>query len=369
MKISVIGAGPAGNYSAYMLAKTGHDVSVYEERMEVGQPWACTGVITQDVLSRQIKLPENIIVNRIAKARIIAPDKTSIELKLKNDIIVDRAKLDQYIAELAKSAGAKYFVNHRFLGIESNNGKVIAKIKNKNLNQVKNVESDWLIGADGPRSQVAKSAGLFADRKFYIGLQVTANLENDNVIEFFPPANGIAWTVPVNDKVVRAGIAATEHANVYFDDFMKKAVGLNYKEKIIAHQAGPIPLYNPKVKTQAGRILLAGDAATMVKAPTLGGINQSILAATAVAEAIETGKDYKKLWKAKLGKDLWISLMMRKIMNKFSDKEYNALISIFNKGKNKRILETFDRDEPRKFALKLLMQEPKLLLLSRKLIF
>jgi len=368
-KISIIGAGPAGNYSAYLLAKAGFDVSVFEEHPNIGEPWACTGVITRDVLSRQIDLPEEIIVNKIEKARIIAPNKNSVEVKLKNDIVVNRSKLDQYVAGLAKSAGAKYFVNYRFVGIEKNNGKVIAKIKNKNLDQIKNVESDWLIGADGPRSEVAKATGLFGERQFYVGMQVTANLENDNAIEFFPSKKGIAWTVPENSKIVRAGIAAKEHANTYFDEFMTRAIGTDYKQQIIAHQAGPIPLHNPKVKTQKGRVLLAGDAATMVKAPTLGGINQSLLAATAIAESISTGKDYRKLWKKKIGRDLWLSLMMRKIMNRFSDNEYNSLVKIFASGKNKRILEKFDRDEPRKFAVRLLMQEPRLWLFSRKLFF
>ena len=368
-KIAIIGAGPAGNYSACLLAKKGHKVSVFEERPVIGEPWACTGVITNDVLSRQIRLPEGIIVNRIKKARIISPDGSLVEVNLKNDVIIDRAGFDRHVADMARNAGAEYYVNHRFIGMQENNGSVSFRIKDKNSGKIKSMESDWLVGADGPRSEVAKSAGIYGNRKFYVGLQVTANLENDNAIEFFPSEKGIAWKVPENDKSVRAGIAATERANVYFDEFMKQAAGLDYRERITGHQAGPIPLFNPKVRTQKGKVLLAGDAATMVKAPTLGGINQSLIAATAVADAVETGKDYKKLWKAKLGKDLWLSLMMRKVMNKFSNREYDHLVRIFQKGRNREILERFDRDEPRKFALKLLMREPKLLLISRKLVF
>jgi len=367
--VSIIGAGPAGNYSAYLLAKAGFAVSVFEEQPVIGEPWACTGVITEDVLSRQIKLPEEIIVNRIEKARIVAPDNNFVEVKLKNDIVINRAKFDQYVAEMAKQAGARYFVNHSFLEISRNNSKVVSKIKNKNLNEIKDTESDWLIGADGPRSEVAKSAKIFGDRKFYVGSQVTANFENDNAIHFYPSGKGIAWTVPENRKVVRAGIAADKQASAYFDEFMTRAVGKDYRKRIIARQAGPIPVYNPKVKTQKNRVLLAGDAATMVKATTWGGINQSLIAATAIAESITKGKDYRKLWKKKLGRDLWLSLMMRKVMNKFSDNDYNKLVKIFGSGRNKKILEDFDRDEPRKFALKLLMREPRLLLLSRKLLF
>ncbi len=367
--VSVIGAGPAGSYAAYLLAKKGFDVSVFEEHPVIGEPVACTGVIAADVISGLLKLPDEIIASRAEKARIIAPDGNSTEVKLKNNAVVDRAKLDQHIAGMAKKEGAKYYASHRFLAIEKNNSKVVAKIKNKNLNETIALESDWLIGADGAASDVAKAAGIFGNRRFYAGMQATVKMENDGAIEFFPSAKGIAWKVPESRNSVRIGVAAERNAGSYFEEFIEQAAGKGYGSRVTARQAGAIPLYNPKVQTQRGHVLLIGDAATMVKAATLGGINQGIMAAAAAAEAIETGRDYAKLWRARLGKDLWISLMMRKIMNRFSDKDYSFLIRIFCKEKNRKVLEEFDRDEPRKFAFRLLLQEPRLLLLSRKLIF
>lgn len=367
--ISIIGAGPAGSFTAYLLAKKGFDVSVFEEHPVIGEPVACTGVLAADVTSRFLKLPDDVVVNKVEKARIVAPDGNSVEIKLKNNIVVDRARFDQHLAAIAKKAGAKYYVNHRFLESCSNNGKAGVKIRNKNLNQTKDIESDWLIGCDGPGSDVAKSAGIFGNRHFYVGLQATVKLENDSAIHFYPSEKGIAWTVPESSGIVRAGITADRNASSYFDEFMSSAIGKGYKERIVAKQAGAIPLYSPKVQTQKGKVLLAGDAATMVKAATFGGINQSLMAATAIAEAIETGKDYARLWKKKLGKDLWLSLMMRKTMNRFSNTDYNSLIRIFGKEKNKKVLEEFNRDEPRKFILRLMMQEPRLLLLSRRLFF
>jgi len=32
MNITIIGAGPAGNYTAYLLAKKGHNVTVFEKQ-------------------------------------------------------------------------------------------------------------------------------------------------------------------------------------------------------------------------------------------------------------------------------------------------------------------------------------------------
>src|SRR3989338_171528 len=112
--ITIIGAGPAGGFSAYLLAKAGQDVRVFEEHATIGEPVACTGVVTGDVMARRLQLPKELIVNRIAKARIIAPGGKAVEVRLKNDIIIDRAGLDRHIAQMAKEAGAKFFTSHRF---------------------------------------------------------------------------------------------------------------------------------------------------------------------------------------------------------------------------------------------------------------
>ncbi len=371
-KILVVGAGPAGSFSAYLLAKAGFDVKVFEEHATIGEPVACTGVITGDVLSQRLQLPEELIVNRIAKARIIAPNKEHVEVRLKNNIIIDRAGFDRHISEMAKEAGAEYFTSHRFENLEFGSGKrLVAVIKDKTKNELKKVEADCVVGADGPISAVAKAAGLYGDRQFYSGIQVTMPLANDNVIDFYPSREGIAWVVPESKEVARAGIAARNEANSYFRRFITAVAGEGYEKKIISWQAGPIPLYNPQLKseTKGGRVLLAGDAATMVKAPTLGGINQSLIAAQAANEAITTGKDYEELWKKRMGKDLHLSLLMRKAMDRFSDNDYNHLVETFSKEKNRQLLEEYDRDMPTKFALKLLMREPKLLMFAKKLWF
>lgn len=370
MKIAVIGAGPGGGFSAYLLAKAGMDVTVYEEHETLGEPVACTGVITGDVMAQRFRLPKEIIVNRIEKARIIAPNGNSVSVRLKNDIIINRAAFDRHIAAMAEDAGAKILTRHRFEGLERGKGKIIAAVKGKLKGETRKIESDFdfLIGADGPVSSVAKAAGLFGNRRFYSGIQVTIPVENDNAIYFYPSEEGIAWVVPENEEVARVGIAANREANSYFRKFLTAIAGKGYEKRIIAWQAGPIPVYDPRLRsaTKDGRILLVGDAATMVKAPTLGGINQSLIGAEAAADAIINEKDYQKLWKRKMGIDLYISLMMRKAMERFSNKNYNELVGAFAKEKNKHLLEKYDRDEPKKFALKLLLREPGLLLLARK---
>ncbi|MBI3034029.1 hypothetical protein HYY72_02625 [Candidatus Woesearchaeota archaeon] len=193
-------------------------------------------------------------------------------------------------------------------------------------------------------------------------------MENDNIIDFYPSEKGIAWVVPESKDKVRIGIAGLKEPHTYFDRFCTTILGNDYKEKLIAKQAGPIPLYNPHIKTQIKNTYIIGDAATMVKATTLGGIMQSHIAAQCLSTSITERKNYERAWRKRLGKDLWMHLMMRKAMDKFKADDYNRLIRMFKKEKNRRILEEHDRDFPTRFAMKLLFNEPGLMYFSKFLV-
>src|SRR3989344_8423607 len=151
--IYIIGAGPAGCYTAYFLAKAGNKVKVFEEHREIGKPVQCTGLVTNHI-SEILRDDEfkKTIANEINSAKIVAPNGTSAEIKL-NECVIDRKKFDRYLASKAAKAGSEIHTTHKFIGIKNNelifeNNKVIKLIR---LNK-----DDVLIGADGPNSCVAK---------------------------------------------------------------------------------------------------------------------------------------------------------------------------------------------------------------------
>ncbi len=358
--ISIIGAGPAGSYAAYLLSKDDQQVEVFEENSTIGDPIQCTGIVTSSIIN-MLKLSNEFIVNRIKKARIYAPDNNFIEVSLNNEnIILHRKKFDQHIASLAGEEGVKFYINNRFLDIKGNE----MHIKDTKSNTIKKVKTDILIGADGPNSQVAKATGLFGKREFWVGAQAVIKYKNDNAIEFFPYVGTIGWICPENEETVRIGICAKYKVSECFNAFLKeKAPGA----KILERQGGLIPIYNPKIKAQKGNVYLIGDAAGHVKATTLGGIIQGMLAAEAARDSIINGKDYNKEWRKKLSKDLWLALLMRKAMDKFSHQDYDYLVKLFTQEKTKEILERYDRDYPSRFILKLLFREPRLLYFMKML--
>jgi len=219
-------------------------------------------------------------------------------------------------------------------------------------------ETDKLIGADGPYSSVAKAAGLFENRKFITGMQARAKIkEHDkDVTDIFLGYGEFAWLIPENEYTARIGIVSEKDPSKEFNALMKKNGA-----KFICYQSGMIPLYNPKVKTEKDNVYLIGDAATMNKASSHGGILYSMLAGQCLSKAISEAKSYEDLWKNKLGFDLWLNLKIRNTLLKFQDKDYDKLVEYFSQDKLKSVLSEHVRDFPSRFIIKILLKEPRLL--------
>jgi len=343
--IAIIGAGPAGCYAACKLAEKGHDVKVFEKRDKIGGPVQCTGLLTGHA-AKLVDIDEDVIVNRISKVRLRAPNGQSLDVNfgIKN-IVVDRAGFDRMMAEKAVSAGAEILFRHKFSSI----------IKGKAVVGNKALKYDWLIGADGPQSMVAKAANLFSNRRFITGCQarVETIVDEPEMMEAYLGTGCFSWFVPESGKIGRLGVAAHEGASKLLQALVKEK-----KCKVLQYQGGLIPLYNPKQRLGKDNVLLLGDAATQVKATTFGGIVPGLMAAETLAKDIAR---YEKNCRKTLWKDLWLGLKMRQALDKFSLDDYNELVSMFSSGKAKDIIEQHDRDFPSKFVLKLLLAKPKLL--------
>ena len=339
--IAIIGGGPSGSYLASLLARE-RDVTIFEEHPEIGNPIQCTGILSSSSSALQVKIPEEIIVNKIKKIELISPDNNSITFNLKEpDLITNRMELDRFLANEAVNNGAKIELNHRFVNYE--NGKISVRHKG----ELKNYNVGALIGADGPNSQVAKSVNLYGERKFWVARQCRVKIKNDP--ELFKVYFGsqisndfFGWVVPESETKARVGIASEKNVGMYFEMLRKK---LNLKEKDLNEcQAGPIPIYNPKNVTSKDKVYLIGDAAGQIKSTTGGGIVYGMRAGKILADCLNNDLDYEKEWRKKLHKDLMFHLRIRRFLNKLDKNDYNELIRTL-----KDIdLGEFNRDYPLK---------------------
>ncbi len=342
--ISVIGAGPVGCYAAWKLAKEGHDVRVFDKKQQIGMPVQCTGILTKQIY-KALDVEEDCILNRIKIARLHSPNGNHIDIRMKNsNLIIDRTLFDKSMASLAESAGAKILMKHKLEALDDSHARI-----NGN-----NIKSEWVIGADGPRSKVARCSGLYGDRRLLVGNQVRARMKADNVerMDIYLGQGCFSWSVPESENVSRLGIVDYKDSS----NALKRMVR-EKGAKVIEHQGGLIPLYKPNQRFGKGNVLLVGDAATQVKPTTFGGIVPGFLAAQQIGKL----ENYEKAANEKIRNDLLIGLKMRNVMDKFDSNDYNELAKIFGSGKPKEIIEKHDRDFPSRFMLKLLVAKPSLL--------
>lgn len=360
MEISIIGGGPAGCYAGYLLAKSGHKVSIFEKKSKIGEPIQCTGLLTSDF--DQFNLPmKSFLVNQFNNIEINSPNGKTAVIKQK-EYLICREKFDNYLADLAKKAGAKIFLNHSFVRKERKN--IVVKNKNGEFG----LDSDIIIAADGPLSPTAKAFGFYQeDRKNYFGIQaiVEGNFDAAAYQTFFGCnvcPDLFAWIVPESPTRARAGLAATKDAKFFFDKFIRK-----HDFEIKEMQAGVIPLFNSKQKLKKGNCYLLGDAAGFVKATTLGGIIPGLKQAEILAGCINNGNDYEQEIKP-LVRKLKLHLSLRKAFNRFSDQDWDRLISYISQPKIQEVFEKYTRDNPVPLALNSLLKEPRLLYFVKYLV-
>lgn len=349
--IAIIGSGPSGSYLASLLSKE-KDVIIFEEHSEVGNPIQCTGILSSSSSALKLKIPEEIIVNKIKKVELTSPDDNSIIFGLKEpDFITNRMELDKFLAKEAENKGAKIKLGHRFVNYK--NGKI--KVRHKGEIKIYKVEA--LVGADGPNSQVAKSVNLYGERRFWVAMQCRVKIKNDP--EIFKVYFGsqisndfFGWVVPEGENTARVGIGSEKNSEFYFKNFLSKLGN----PKIINYQSGLIPIYDPKPRRSKGNVYLIGDAAMQVKAISGGGIIKGMLAAEELSKALLKNLDYERLWRKRIGLDLFINLKIRQMLNNFSDEDYNKLIKLANENG----LSSFNREFPTKSLFKTILKNPKL---------
>ena len=324
--ISIIGAGPAGSYLASLLDD---EVKVFDYKSDIGKPIQCTGVLTNKFQS-YIK-EKKFIVNKIYNIELNSSNEQyTINLK-KPEFIIDRHEYDNYLLNKAIDKGVKFYPKHNFDNFKDNT------IYFSNGNKVK---TDILIGADGPLSKVNKITQIQNNKKHIIGKQIKVKhkTEPNTYKVYFNIPDFFSWVVPEDENTARIGCASSSNVNHHFNNFIKK---LNIKkEDILETQGAVIPLYNPSQKYQKENTYLIGDAGSIIKNISGGGLLPAIKSANSLAISLNKKKNYKKELQKTVLKSLNLNYFTRNILNKFNEKDYDKLIKILKEYG----LEKLDRD-------------------------
>ncbi|OYT58716.1 hypothetical protein B6U81_07380 [Thermoplasmatales archaeon ex4484_30] len=145
----IVGGGPTGSMAARILANKGYNVMVLEEHSEVGKPVSCAGLVTERVIKIS-GVSNDVIMNEIKGAFIYPPNGKEIIIggEKRQAVVIDRERFDKEMMEMAMAEGAECKYEWKVRNASKDNSIIV--------NGKEKIKSNYLIGADGARSTVAK---------------------------------------------------------------------------------------------------------------------------------------------------------------------------------------------------------------------
>jgi digeranylgeranylglycerophospholipid reductase len=362
----VVGGGPVGAVAARTAASYGARVLLVEKGGTPTYPDRCTGVVSPRLLE-EAGLNNEVILREIKGGIIHAPNGRTVRIEAAEAraVVIDRRVFNLRLLEMAQEAGAEFASQSLVVGLED--GSTIIE-RNGDTYQAR---ARVVIGADGPRSQVAAWTKLPSPEQILLGLQAVARYEPEgpDLLEVFVDqelAPGFfAWIVPAEEGIARIGLAT--HQMKGASAFLKRFLD-HLKLKPLKVNAGLIPI-GPRAQTVAQGVLVVGDAAAQAKPTSGGGLYNGIIAAKIAGEvaaehalAPQNGNGlmtYEKRWRERLDCELSLGMALRRLFRNLTNREINFIFDCLD---NKALLDVVatygDIDYP-SLILKALFQRPK----------
>lgn len=369
MKVVIAGASTSGLFAAYLLAKAGVEVEVFERSAKI-DPAVRTLIVTDKINEVLGFVPHEIILNEVKHIDLFSKSRSSkMELE-RPDLIIAREKLILMLARMCQEAGVKICLKRRFQSFVSAQNGVAINFKDLETGEDKSEKADYLIGADGVYSAVAKSAsynGHFQTALLQARVKLPKDVRRDTYQVWFDRQRTkyFYWLIPESDDIAAVGLIADEprEGNASLKSFLDEQGW-----QPLEYQASMVPMhkyeYSAKVKEVSRRVFLVGDSTAQVKVTTVGGVVTGFRGVRAVVEAILEGKSIGEESRG-LKRELDLHLLVRKVLDGFSDEDYDRLIDFID-GQLKHILSAVTRDDLAMMYLKLVASQPRLVMMSAK---
>ena len=289
--VIVVGGGPAGSTAAYELALRGVDVLLIDKAVFPRRK-CCGGGITlktarilgADVLA--------ITQNSISSATLAFSGSTPFHGEQDGPVMytVDREDLDQFLLRRAEKAGAKVVQGLTVTDISLSAGNMDV------VTSEGNYRAEFVVGADGSRSIVARSANV-GNHEQVAGIETEvdvgeADLEtwrSSVLVELGRTRRGYAWLFPKKDHLsigIASPVGEARDLKGHYWQFLD-SLGLS-RTAVATWSAGLIPMYVGKPVVTVGRVALVGDAAGLADPLTGEGIYNSALSAQLAAPVIQS---------------------------------------------------------------------------------
>lgn len=286
----VVGAGPAGAFTAYNLAQANLNVLLLDKE-RLPRYKSCGGAVSlkvQEILT-DFKI-NNVIEDEITKVVFSHNFQQPINIDFLKPFtyMVMRDKLDDFLVKKAQNLGVKVI----------DNNKVVEVIQNKNQVQV-NTNTDsftaqLIVGADGAKSVVASDLGLMTDLEYGVAYEKELKVSERRLnsqrgiihLDYGIVSNGYVWVFP-----------KAEHLSVGVGTY---AQGIDLKGKlndylvserlidsdVLQAKGHLLPIGGDKHKLNNQRGLVVGDAAGLVDPLSGEGIFYALKSAQLASKTI-----------------------------------------------------------------------------------
>jgi flavin-dependent dehydrogenase len=311
-------------------------------KREAGEKLHTTGILVREVIE-QVPLLDGLpphLVRRIDQVRLYAPNMRHIDLAAAGYyfLATNTPGVMRWLAERASRAGARMLWGCRFrrawptrsgydLGASYGSTRV-------------------LVGADGPRSTVARSLELGLNSQFLAGIEheyADAPIHADDRLHCFIDRRlmpgYIGWVLQ-GVGVTQVGLARRQAADdelsavAAMDRFLAKIAPLfDFRlRQPLAVRAGLIPCGGVVHPVARPRALLIGDAAGMVSPLTAGGIHTALQhgarAGHVIADFLAGSGDDPAAWAARTYPTFRLKRALRFLFDHWqNDWAFDALLS------------------------------------------
>ena len=334
--VVVVGAGPSGAYSAYLMAKQGLRILLCD-RAAFPREKTCGGGISQktvDLLEFDIS---SVVERRLRGAWLTYRNRDTVvkDLGARSGVAVLRSRFDGLIIGKAQEAWVEFRPVCSFESARGEGDTVELTTSGGTF------RTRYLIGADGVFSRVR--ASLFGrdvvtyapavEAWIYVPRSVIDAYDDRVLFDFGGMPRGYGWIFPKRDHLNVGVFSIFGSADI--NAALRRFIGMYpslAKHDAIEYRGYAIPLGNRRGWYQEGNVWLVGDAAGFAESfygeGIYFGLRSAVIAAGAIRESFDRPRErvYTDMLKKELVTDLRYSGLNARLFFSFQKFGFYAMV-------------------------------------------